>query len=228
MIYKSALMTQASGSVGGVTASHNRGGQYFRARVIPVNPGTPEQQRVRDILTGLAIRWGEKLSSAQRDTWDTYAANVPVINRLGDSVFLTGLNHYIRSNVGRFQAGLSFVDDAPSTFNLGTFTAPTITATVLTQAVTVAFDNADDWAGETDSAMLGYLSRPAGHSIHYFQGPYRYAGKIEGDDVTPPASPAPLIAPYAFAADQKLFGFFRVVRVDGRCSAPYRLEQTTV
>lgn len=224
MIYKSALMTQASGSMGGITASHNRGGQYFRARVIPVNPGTEWQAAVRIAMAELSNSWLEKLTAVQRDAWDTYAENVPVVNRLGEPISLTGFNHFLRSNIARNQGGGTFLDDAPTTFNLGTFTAPTLTVTELTQATTLTFDNTDAWANENDSHMLAYVSRPQGLTIHYFKGPYRYSGKIDGDAITPPTSPAPLATLFPFSVGQKLFAFVRVTRADGRYSALHRFE----
>ncbi|KKM06452.1 hypothetical protein LCGC14_1743870, partial [marine sediment metagenome] len=48
MLFKSGLITQGSGSIGGLTASHNRGGMYFRARTIPTNPATSFQTVVRN------------------------------------------------------------------------------------------------------------------------------------------------------------------------------------
>ena len=48
MLFKSAAFTQASGSVGGLTFAHNRGGMYTRARSIPVNPKTQQTGRCRE------------------------------------------------------------------------------------------------------------------------------------------------------------------------------------
>ena len=110
MLFKSALITQASGSIGGMTASRNKGGAYFRARALPTNPNTPEQQAVRGYLGTLANLWTNVLTPANRVLWDFYAFNVPVINAVGDSIQLTGQQMYIRANVPRLQAGLPRVD----------------------------------------------------------------------------------------------------------------------
>jgi len=45
MKFKSPILSQASGSIAGITFSHNRGGMYVRARAVPTNPGSPQQHR---------------------------------------------------------------------------------------------------------------------------------------------------------------------------------------
>ena len=48
MLFKPTIVASLSGSLGGITASHNRFGAYLRERVIPVNPGTQPQVIVRN------------------------------------------------------------------------------------------------------------------------------------------------------------------------------------
>ena len=224
MLFKSGIITQGSGSFGGLTASHNRGGMYFRARTIPTNPNTAFQVVVRVATANLVNLWQSILTQAQRDEWEVYAANVAFINRLGDPTFLSGLNQYVRSNVPRIQAGLTRLDDAPSVFNTGDFTQVTFVATETAQITSIAFDNTDVWANETGSSLVVYISRPQNDTINFFQGPYRFAGTIDGDDTTPPTSPAAVPAPFAFVEDQKLFGYVRVTRVDARLSTKQDFE----
>jgi hypothetical protein len=66
--------------------------------------------------------------------------------------------------------------------------------------------------------MFGYISRPQNITKNFFRGPYRYAGKIEGDSVTPPTSPATLVSDFPYAAGQRAFLRVRVSRADGRLS----------
>jgi hypothetical protein len=221
MKYKSPLLSQASGSVAGLTASHNKGGQYFRQRATPTNPNTPQQQVIRGLVNQLANRWVTTLLPAQRTAWNVYAANLNIADRLGDVIHLTGLNHYIRSNVPRLQAALTVVDDGPTIFTLGEYTNPTITFSAAAGDIEVDFTNTDEWAGEDDSAMLVSGSRPQTPATNYFKGPYRFADKIPGDAGTPPTTPAIISSAFAFAAGQMVFAFVRVTRADGRLSAPF-------
>lgn len=222
MLFKSALVTQASGSVGGVTASHNAGGMYLRARTIPTDPSTAQQIKIRNFVASLANKWSSALSDAQRAAWQVYAANVPLLNPLGDQILVSGINQYTRSNVARLQATMSRVDDAPVIYNTGDFTDPTIGFDATADEVDVTFTNTDDWANEDDSAMLVWASRPQNRTINFFKGPYQLAGAIDGDSVTPPTSPAAISAPFPAAVGQKVFVIIKVVRADGRVSYGFR------
>lgn len=229
MKFKSSVYTQASGSVGGLTYSHNRGGMYTRARTIPTNPSSAYQAVIRGFVAALTSAWNDTLSAAQRAAWDVYAENVPMLDSLGESRNIGGLGHYVRSNVPRLQAGLDRVDDGPGTYNLGEFTNPTIDAVDATaDEIDVGFTAGDDWVGEDGAALLVLCSRPQNPGINYFTGPYRFADSIDGDSGTPPTSPASLTLPFSVVAGQKIFAQFRVSRADGRLSLPFRLGDTAV
>lgn len=229
MKFKPLLGTELSGSVGGLTASHGLGGPYFRARVIPVNPGSPQQTLVRQIFGNLAALWTNILSQPQRDAWADYAANVTVLNPLGESINVTPLNMYIRSNTPRLQNGLSRVDDGPTIFNLGDFTAPTIISLTPPTVLSLGFAVADAWVSEDGAAMLVYGSRNKGVAIKFFKGPYRaYPVQLLGDNAVPPTSPHAGTNPFNISAGNKVFLRVSVTRADGRLSQEQRLEAIAV
>jgi hypothetical protein len=223
-LFKSGIITQGSGSIGGTTLSHNAGGMYMRARTIPVNPNTPAQSVVRTQLANLVNRWANTLSAAQRDAWDTYALNTPLPGPLGDPRNVGGIGMFIRGNVPRVVAGATIIDDGPTIFDTGGFTPVTSpTATDTGDLLGAAYTNTDDWANEDDAHLLVFGSRPQNPGINYFTGPYRYAGKVDGDAITPPTSPFSIANPFVFGVGQRIF--FRVVvsRADGRLSTTQRL-----
>lgn len=222
MKFKSAMVTAASGKIGGMVASRNKGGQYFRSLAIPTNPNTPEQQTTRASFGTLSQGWGQ-LTPTQRLGWDIYAFNVPVVDALGDSMTLSGFNMYLRSNTPRMNLGLPVVDDAPPTFDLG-YVGPLgpFVASAASQDVTVGFTDTDNWVDEDDSALLIYISRPQNPSINYFKGPYRYAGQVDGDSTTPPTTPATITLPFPVTVGQKIFLKMNVSRADGRLSQTFR------
>jgi hypothetical protein len=221
--FKSAFITQGSGSTGGLTVSHNRGGLYTRARSIPTNPNSVYQQAVRGYLATLTSLWNNVLDADQRSGWDTYAENVKMPDRLGEPRNIGGLGHYVRSNVARLQAALDRVDDPPTVFNLGEFTNPAFgTFAAATQDFAVTFDNEDEWANEDGSAALLLGSRSANASVNYFKGPYRFAGAILGAAVAPPDSPATIDNPFPVVVGNLTFVQWRVSRADGRLSLPFR------
>lgn len=221
MIFKSPVYSSASGSIAGLTYSRNLGGMYARARAVPTNPNTPQQQAVRAILNDLSNAWIDILTAAQRDGWDTYANSVPIVNALGDPINVTGLNQYTRSNIARVQAALGRVDDAPTVEDTGGFTAPTVAVASGTQLISVTFDNVDLWANEDDSSMIVQASRGKNPTIVYFKGPYRLAGTIDGDATTPPTSPTTIAMPFTVVATQRVFIRVVVSRADGRMSMPW-------
>ena len=219
MKYTSPIISAGSGSIGGTTYSHNRYGQYMRGRVVPVNPNSERQDAVRAVFADLAQRWLSTLTTAQRAAWNNYGANVAVKDKLGQDIYLSGLNHYIRSNTALIQAGLTRVDIGPTVFTLPeTDPALDAGASEATQNLAVVFDDGLDWVDIDEAALLVHVGLPQNPTINFFGGPYRYAGKIEGDSITPPTTPATVGSPFTIAEDQKIFVRARIVLADGRLS----------
>jgi len=179
-------------------------------------------------MADLTSRWVDTLTAAQRAAWDNYGLQVPVTDKLGQSINLSGLNHYVRSNVQRVVSAIGRIDDAPTIFDLGSYTAPAITScTASTGVILVAFDNTDDWAGESGSYMFLYASRGQSPSVNFFKGPYRFVEPIIGAG-TPPTSPNSMIGPFPFDVGQKVYVKAVVSRADGRLSSPFRTVDVAV
>ena len=224
MKIKSALITQMSGSVGGLTGAHNRGGLYLRARSIPVNTNTSFQQTVRNLMSQLTSRWVNTLTDAQRLAWTAYAELTPIVDSLGEARTIPPLAMYVRSNVARAQAGQTIIDDGPTTFGLPTLSPVSATFDATADEADVTFVNTDTWANEDDGALAVFFSRPQNPTINYFAGPYRFAGVVQGDSVTAPTSPATLSLPFPIAAGNKVFGQVRALNADGRVTTPFRFS----
>jgi hypothetical protein len=226
MLFKGLLATEMSGSLAGITASHNAGGQYFRARAIPVNPGSIYQTAVRAALAGIVGRWVNTLTQLQRDAWEVYAQNVPVTDRLGATRQRTGLNWYIACNVPRVQSGVilptPYIDTAPIIFSQAALTPPAIvSATAATEVLSMSFTNTDGWAIAVGGALLVYTGLPQNASVVSYKGPYRYAGKIAGA-VVPPTSPLPITAAYPFGVGNRVHILCKAIQTDGRTSPSFR------
>jgi len=223
------IVGQASGSLRSSTYSHNRYGAYVRNRAIPTNPQSARQSTVRTLMQSLTALWGSTLTSAQRAQWTTYGANVAVINRLGETIYLTGLNHYVRSNLPRLVAGLARVDAGPALFSLPeTDETVAFGYTADDQLVTVAFDDTMDWADEDDAAMLIYTGIPVNPTINFFNGPFRFADAIEGDSATPPTTATEIASPFVFQEAQLVYSRARITLADGRLSNFFRLGSGAV
>lgn len=218
-------ITAMSGSVGGTTHARNRFGFYVRNRTKPVNPNTGRQQAVRSALTQMTTRWSQTLTQAQRDAWKLYADSVVMKNALGEAIYLTGFNHYLRSNIPLVVIAATIVDDGPTIFELPE-ADPTyaVTGTEAAQTLSLAYNAALAWATETGGYMYHYQGSPQNAQRTFFAGPWRLLGMTTGVDAAPPASPDILSVQFAIAQGQRQWAYARIQRTDGRLSEPFRAD----
>jgi hypothetical protein len=239
-----SIVGQLSGSLGGQTASRNRGGQYLRMRSVPTNPNTMYQQTVRNVMATLVQLWNDTLTPAQRSAWNAYAAAVPVTDSLGESINLTGQNWYIGNNTARVNAGLARVDDAPTIFNQGNpVTGLETTNNSIPNVIGLDGSTTDivvlvEGGASDDGDVIVQFGEPVNPSRTFFKGPYRGLW----------LSDAPFTTAIAAAAANTLIGAsiasitsitppvdgqYRAIRLriaydDGRLSAPYELLTNVV
>ncbi len=216
-------ITDARGSIGGQVHSRNRFGNYIRARTTPVNPNSIRQNSVRDDLSNVVALWANTLTQVQRDQWGVYAAAIPRQNKLGQTVFLTGFNWFVGNNTMRSQNGVPVVTVGPATLSLP-IPDPTlsIAASEATQVLTVTFDDTLAWAGEDDAAMQIQMGIPQPATREFFNGPWRIAGSLLGDNAIPLVSPLPVTAPFPIQEGQLVYIRARITRADGRVSDFFR------
>lgn len=216
-------VTDARGSVGGTVFSRNKSGAYMKQRTAPINPKTILQSQIRALVALVSASWRTATTAAQKAAWAVYASNVPAKNKLGEVINLSGFNQFVKSNLAAQNAGLSAIADAPIVFTLPG-EDPTLAAVVseAAQTIAVTFDATRDWCDQDDAALLVYMGTPQDTSINFFDGPWRFAGKIEGDSVTPPTTGATVPCPYPVAAGQKIFVQAKILREDGRLSDMFR------
>lgn len=182
------LGSMMSGSLRGLTASHNKGGLYLRGRTVPTNPNTARQQDIRSSIGGLMQDWSMELSEAQREAWRQYAANVPVTDTLGQTMQLSGVNWFVKSQslphfaIMQGLSGASAVQtsDAPTTFNTGQPPAmvTTFQGDFATPPGTV--DVIAELAAAPDAAGFAFLfiGAPQTPGVRFYKGPYQLAAGI--------------------------------------------------
>lgn len=215
----------ASGSIRSDTWSHNRFGMYVRNRTIPVNPNTDRQVSIRATLAELTTRWAQTLTAVQRTAWNLYGASVVMKNKIGQDIFLTGFNHFLRSNIERRNQGDTPVDAGPVLFELpnqdGTLAAAFSEAT---QILTITFNDALAWCSEDDAALLVYQGQPQNAQRNFFGGPWRFVRWIAGNVGVPVTSPQDCTCAFAVAQGQRDWAYARILRADGRLSEPFRSD----
>ena len=95
-----------SGSIGGVTSSHNRAGQYKRARRAPVSPTRTDKQGVARSRFGAASALWQSMTTTLQAAWTAFAHSYPVVDSLGQTVVLTGQQYFVGLNAQLLACGL--------------------------------------------------------------------------------------------------------------------------
>jgi len=211
------------GSIAGNVYSKNRYGSYIRNKVVPVNPQSSAQQAIRNIMAEIVSRWQAIVTQVQREAWEVYAASIEVTNKLGDSIKLTGFNHYVRSNTARRNIGFTPIDAGPTTLALPSADqAFAIVPSSAAQSIEVTFDDAAAWCSEDSAAMSLHQGIPQPGSRQFFDGRFRKFARLFGDSGSPITSPKTVAVDFPIAVGQKQWAKGRILRADGRLSEFFR------
>lgn len=225
MLFRSQIITDASGSIGGLTAFRSKGGLAMRSRVVPVNPATTQQLAIRNAMAAAATAW-RGLTQTQRDGWEAYAVATPLPGKLGGTVNVGGEAMFCRCNSIRVQSGLAIVSPPPVATGTGDIPGlvfnPLVAGSPGTVSIAFTTGAGTTWSNVVGAAMLIYLARTAiSPGRNFFKGPYRYVARINGA-ASPPTSPQIVPALATLASGDKYAGYVRVTRADGRLTQPYR------
>ena len=137
MKYIGLLSSAASGKLGGIVASHNRGGTYFRHHAVPVQP-PPGADLVRNQLQGFSSAF-KNLTQAQIAGWKALALTVTLKSKLGTTnptgqqLFVSCNKHLAAINI---TALLTNAPTIPSIPGLTSFTVATTSSYGYTTAIT--------------------------------------------------------------------------------------------
>jgi len=222
-------VTQISGSIGGDVHARNRSGNYIRPRTKPINPNSERQEFIRAVVSLLAEWWHTNLTVVERGLWNTYAAAVAMKNRLGETIHLTGFNHFIRTNCPQRMLGESIIEAAPTTLSLMQKDETTLCAEedIAAQTFTFTFDNTG-WGPGADLKywLCFYQGQPQLVSRFFYNGPWRFmsaAGTVAGALGT-----QTLPAEFSFALAQKVWFQARMISQSGRTSEIWTLPPRTI
>jgi len=216
-------IVQMSGSMAGNTFARMRFGNYVRARTKPVNPRSSRQMGARILIMMLAEQWRDTpMTDAKRLAWETYAQSVSWLNKLGESVTLTGFNHFIRSNAALLNAGGTLITDGPTDLGLPEADPSfVVTASEAAAKLSIAFDDTFEWLDEDNAYLSVEMGIPQNPTRNFFNGPWRFADAIEGDSVTPPTTPALIDPAWTLIEGQKVWCRASIIRSDGRMSTRF-------
>lgn len=222
-------IVQMSGSIAGQVHARNRFGNYMRARTKPVNPKSPRQVGARVLMMFLAEQWREApMTDPIRTAWQTYANSVNWLNRLGETVTLTGFNMFMRGNSARMRISGALVTAGPTDLGLpaGDPNMVVSNCTEAAQKFDLAFDDTMDWCTEDGGFLAMQQGEPQNPTRNFFNGPWRTCAYISGIDPGGVASPA-LALPnigYTITEGQKIWWRAAIIRKDGRVSTKFECD----
>lgn len=203
------------GKSGGVVFQRNPYGNVMREKTLPVNPSSARQVGIRSALSQLAASW-KALTPEERDAWNWYASQTPIVTKKGLSQLVTGRAMYIRANVISLNANQSEIVEAPTTPGLLQTIEPVFNIAVATGLV-VASEPEPTPPFTGDTLCQVQLSPPLDPSRNYFKGPF-----IETYYFNPTTATFPLTlqALGGFAVGQRRVIRYRFVDQLGKVSSP--------
>jgi len=151
-----------SGSVGGVTSSRNRFGQYRRTRATPVNPRSAAQAVSRSRMSVNAALW-RTLTGAQRAGWSDLGLSMVRSDALGQSYSLTGFQTFCSVNNTLASSGASGVTAAPGLVTPAGLLTGVLTATAAT--LSLAYTTTPLGAGVNKLVKFGKM--PVQFNLQY-------------------------------------------------------------
>lgn len=107
------LISNAAGSVGGLTIQRGPAGYSVRPRSLPTRRRTTYTQPQRLPFTQLAEAW-RNLTPSKRDGWAALAAVMPWYNRFGEPIAGNALWAFMRCNRYRLLIGQKVLTTAPA------------------------------------------------------------------------------------------------------------------
>lgn len=217
-----AIVSEVRGTIAATTFSKNKGGAILRNRVTPINRRSTNQTQRRQVLASLASAW-RGLTQAERDSWNSGAANFPQSDSLGQTIFLTGEQLYVRCNSNLILTGNAQITSCPTPASFAVLAFTSLTATADDGVISLAF---------TPTVPAGFelvirATPPVSPGVSFVpQSKFRFISSIA------PAATSPqlLSTPYATvfgaitgAADQKIFvEMFLVEQTSGLAGIPVR------
>jgi hypothetical protein len=124
-----AIISEIRNKIAATVYTKNKAGASIRNRVTPINRRSTNQTLRRQQLASLSSGW-RSLTQAQRDGWNAAGASFPQTDNLGQTVYLTGEQLYVRCNANLLLIGEALITAAPSpaSFDVLAFTSLTSTA----------------------------------------------------------------------------------------------------
>src|SRR5690606_18445246 len=150
-----AIVSEVRGTIAATTFARNKGGAVIRNRITPINRRSPAQTARRQSLASLASSF-RGLSQAQIAAWNAAAANFPQSDNLGQTIYLSGEQLYVRVNANLILIEEAQITDPPNPVSFDAVAFTSLTATADDQNISLAFTP----TVPTGQQLVVYASRP--------------------------------------------------------------------
>lgn len=223
------MLSEMRGKVASSVYSKNKGGAVIRNRVTPINRRSTSQTEQRQQFSSLSSSW-RGLTQAQRDGWNSAAASFPQQDSLGQTIFLTGAQLYIRCNANLILIGQAQITDAPTPTSFDVLAVGAIAFDASAGTATVAFTPTPVPAGYN---LVIRATRPLSPGKSFVgSSEFRFIQAIAAAGASPANIAAAYIAQFGAitgAAGQKVFiEMFLVEIASGLAGIPVRGDELIV
>lgn len=174
------IAADARGSEGGRTFSRNGSGLYIRRRVAPVQPRTAAQTLVRTRLVNVSQTW-RGLTANQRNAWNSFTVNMPVKDKLGQTVQYSGQQAYMRLNTQLLAAGQAVIADPPLLAQLTNLTSLSLTTVQATPSLKIVYAPAIP----ATQVLMVYVTPQVSAGISFVSNKFRFLVAMVAANVTP-------------------------------------------
>jgi hypothetical protein len=175
------------GKLNGHVFSHNRGGNYIRNKVTPVNGRTTSQVLVRSRFAQYSQQW-RTLTQAQISAWNSSVGAYQKTNIFGDLKSPTGLQLFQKVNNNLVSSGGTAITSPAAAKGVSVVTAGVLTYTSGTPALSLAYSANVPAA----TRVKVFATAPQSAGINFVKSQFRLITTLAPAAV----SPANILTPY--------------------------------
>jgi len=199
-----AIVSEIRGKIAATVFTKNKAGASIRNRVTPINRRSVGQTEQRQSLASLAAQW-RGLSEAERLSWNNSSPSFPQTDNLGQTIFLTGEQLFIRCNANLVLIGEPQITSAPTPTSFDVLSFTSLTADASAGTLSLAF---------APTVPAGYqmvvrATAPVSPGKSFIpKSAFRYVTAIAAAQTSPQAIGAAYVAVFGAitnSVDQKIF-----------------------
>lgn len=203
-----AFLAEARGKLSGTVFSKNRGGNYVRTKVTPVNPQTVDQIAQRNRLSSYAQNF-RALTASQIAAWNAAVANFTNTDIFGDIKTPAGINLYNKLNMNLDLAGQSAINTPPLPVGADPVVLDSLVSDVSSSLFTIDATVAAVPAGHT---LIVEATPQMSPGKSFVKSEYRVIDTVAASTAFPYAAGAAYIAKFgAPIAGQKVFARVKTI-----------------